>query len=121
MLAERPNLLVYAELSDNLYELKKQLGKAEWELDKVTAVNMKSAIKRKATGKETDVVKVIGEDQDDLRLIEDLRNKILNLKKEIGVTQGKLKVWEFTRDLYISDSYHQVRGTMKHFASGDED
>lgn len=106
MLANRPDLIEYAQLTDDLYEYKKKLGKAEWELDKICSINMKSAIRRKAIGKEIDVIKIIGEDQDDLLMIEDLKNKIFDLKKSIGTTTAKIKVWEYNKELYISDSYH---------------
>jgi len=119
-LAERPDIYQYAQWSDDWCSAKRELQVAEWELEKYSAICVREAIEKKETGKSksVDVAKIIGNDEEQLQKIDELRQDIVDLKDRVTRLQSKMRMWEHAKDLYQTDSYHVMRNQIRTF--GDE-
>lgn len=120
MWVERPDLEVYTGLCDKVADLKDKVLKLEHEHEKLIAHYLKEAMERGAKTRELDVVKVIGNTEKQEKELEKLIKEIFSTKKEILLTQGNINVWLASKDLYVTDSYHQIRGTGKFLAESGQ-
>lgn len=113
MLAERPDLDEYYSLSDDIVDYKYKLNKAERILSKLGALSIKEALLRGAKTREVDIIKIVGNNLEQENELDKLHNEIIELKRSVDSVQGKIYAWLSKKDLYIADSYHQVRGTFR--------
>ena len=109
MLPKRPDLDEYAELTDDLATYKDRLATKKNELDVFIAFCIREALKGGIKTKDIDYIKVIGRDDKDKEKIETLRREIRELDRLISSTFGKMETWRWSKELYISDAYHQIR------------
>lgn len=120
MLPERPNTDDYIKLCDHIADLKEDLQKAERQYEKQQAKYVFESMKKGAKTRELDCVKVLGNDAEQEKVLDDIFSIVVKLKKEINLTQGAINTWLARKDLYVSDNYHQIRGSSKWFASSSE-
>jgi nucleoid DNA-binding protein len=121
MYPERPNVNEYSRLMDRLADLKDDVAKLEYQLEKSIANNIRTALQRGAKTREVDCVKILGNSKQEERELDDLKQRIIETKKEINITQGRVYAWQASKDLYVTDSYHQVRGSIKKVAEIEDD
>ncbi len=119
MLADKPDVVEYGNLLDKAVDLRDDLTKLEYLLEKKIALCIKEAMANKAKTREIDVIKVVGNSVQDEEELGDLRNKIASRKHDIGHVYTKIRVWQARQETYRSDSYHQVRGSIP-FGSKEE-
>jgi len=120
MYPERPDIKEYARLLDKLADLKDDIAKLEWQLERTIAVNVRTALNKGAKTREVDCVKSLGNDAKEASQLDMLKQAIIDAKKNLNATQGKVYAWQAGKDLYVTDSYHQVRGTIKHYADEEQ-
>ena len=120
-LVDRPDILLYAQWSDEWVDTRGALQRAEWEIEKFVASCVREAItnKTRGTSKNVDVAKIIGNNVEQEQTICVLKEKIFALKDKMNSLQVKMKVWEHVKDLYQTDSYHTIRGSIKTFSEED--
>jgi hypothetical protein len=110
MYPERPNVEEFIKLIDTLADLQDDLNKMEYEYSKKVAVNVRSAINRGAKTRELDCVKVLGNSEEEQRILDGLQAQIFDRKKAIRILWGKIEAWKAQKELYRTDSYHQITG-----------
>jgi hypothetical protein len=120
MLPERPDTDEYTKLCDHIADLKEDLQKAERQYEKQQAKYVFDAMKRGAKTRELDCVKLLGNSSEEERLLDEIFSIIVKKKKEVNLTQSAINTWLARKDLYISDNYHQIRGSSKWFANSSE-
>jgi len=118
MLPERPDVEKFIKLVDNLADVQDELNKTEYQYSKKVANNVRSAIKRGAKTREIDCVKVLGNTEEEQKVLDGLMETIHDRKKAVRILWGKVEAWKASKDLYRVDSYHQV-GSRGFF--GDKD
>jgi DNA repair exonuclease SbcCD ATPase subunit len=121
-LVERPDMFLYAQWSDEWAETKNALQKIEWELERYVAACVREAIdnKVKGTAKSVDVAKIIGNTDEQEHQINELKQEVFTLKGKINKIQAKMRTWEAAKDLYQTDSYHTMRGSIKTFGESED-
>ncbi len=122
MLPERPDVEEYIKLVDTLADLQDDLNKMEYEYSKKVANNVRNAIRRGAKTRELDCVKVLGNSEEEEKVLDGLQTQIFDRKKAIRILWGKIEAWKAQKELYRTDSYHSVTGKPdKSFFSEDEE
>lgn len=113
MLPTRPDVNDYIELTNSLADAKTSLANLEWEFEKAKAHNIKTALTSDIGNKSraVDYVKIIGNTDKDENYLDGLMSRIINLKRDITMFYGKIEAWKSNKDLYRTDSYHQVTGS----------
>lgn len=111
MFPERPDVEKFIKLIDRLADLQDDLNKKEYTYSKLVAVNVRKAIQRGAKTRELDCVKVLGNDDVEKQVLDKLQQEIFDRKKDIRMVWGAIEAWKAEKDLYRTDSYHQVTGT----------
>jgi len=120
MIAERPDIEAYASYTNDLADVRYELARLEFELEKKVAMCLKEASQNGARVKELDFVKVVGNTNEDAVEIEKLHAAIRDCKKAIAILYGKIHVWEASKDIYRADSYSMVRGSDTYSPSSKE-
>jgi hypothetical protein len=110
MYPERPNVEEFIQLVDALADLQDDLNKYEYEYSKKVAVYIREAMKREAKTRELDCVKVLGNNEEEEKILDALQAQINDRKKAIRMLWGKIEAWKANKDLYRTDSYHQISG-----------
>ncbi len=121
MLPERPNLKAYANLLNEFADFKDSLARAEYAYDKAVAEGLRRALNNKAKTADLPCVKVLGNNDIEGQHLEGLKNEVLRLKALVNRKQGELHVWQAHKDLYTTDSYHTVRGSVQKLAENGEE
>ena len=116
MLVERPEINEYSMYLNTLADLKKDLAMLKFKLERTMAHAMKEAFTNNVKTKELDYIKVLGNSKEQEDIIADLKTEIIGLEKQINMTDGKIRVWVANKELYINDSFHQVRGSTRKIA-----
>jgi len=119
-LPTRPDVGDYIQLTSELADVKTDCSDLEYELEKFKAHNVKKAMDAGAKTRAIDYVKVIGNTPADEIYIDGMMKKINSKKREITILYGRIEGWKSNRDLYRTDSYHQVTGRMS-LADREED
>ncbi len=121
MYPERPNVEEFIELVDKLADVQDELNKMEYEYSKKVANNVRSAINRGAKTRELDCVKVLGNNEEEQKVLDGLQQQIFDRKKATRMLWGKIEAWKAQKELYRTDSYHQITGKPdKSFFSDEE-
>jgi hypothetical protein len=115
MLPERPSTEKFLRLVDELADIQDDLNKLEYRLKKITAQNVREAMNSGAKTREADLVKDLGNTKEQEREMDILNEQIFEKKKQVRVLWGRIEAWKAEKDLYRTDSYHQVGGR---FGSG---
>lgn len=110
MFTERPDVKDFIGLIDSLADIQDELNKTEYEYNKKVATNVRSALRRGAKTKELDCVKVLGNNDEEERVLDGLLVAINDRKKAVRILWGKIEAWKASKDLYRVDSYHQIGG-----------
>jgi hypothetical protein len=110
MYPERPNVEEFIKLVDNLADVQDELNKMEYEYSKKVANNVRSAIQRGAKTRELDCVKVLGNSEEEEKVLDGLQQQIFDRKKAIRILWGKIEAWKAQKELYRTDSYHTITG-----------
>jgi len=110
MYPERPNVENFIKYVDQLADLQDDLNKLEYVYSKTVATNVRNAIKRGAKTRELDCVKVLGNNEEEQKKLDSLMEQIHERKKAIRILWGKVEAWKANKELYRTDSYHQVTG-----------
>lgn len=110
-LPTRPNMDEYIQFVDQLADKKAEYSRKEYLFAKTTAHNIKKAKLSGAKTRDIDFVKVIGNNTKEEEFLDALKEEMVELQREITVLYGKMEAWKSNRDLYRSDSYHQVTGS----------
>lgn len=111
-LPTRPNVDEFISLINKLADVKTDLATFEWEFEKSKAHNIKEALTSNISNKSraVDYVKVIGNNDKEERYLDGLMSRIITKKKDITMLYGRVEAWKANKELYRSDSYHQVTG-----------
>jgi len=121
MFPVRPDIEEFIKLVDNLADIQDELNKMEYEYSKRVANNIRSAINRGAKTRELDCVKVLGNTEEEQKVLDGLMNSIHDRKKAVRMLWGKVEAWKAKKELYRTDSYHQGTGRPdKSFFSEDD-
>lgn len=121
MLPERPDVEEFIKIVDDLADIQDELNKMEYQYSKKVATNVRSAITRGAKTRELDCVKVLGNNEEEQKLLDALMESIQDRKKAVRMLWGKVEAWKAKKELYRTDSYHQITGKPdKSFFSEDE-
>jgi len=112
-LPTRPDIDDYVKLTNELADVKTDLANLEWEFEKAKAHNVKDALSSDISNKSraVDYVKVIGNSDKDEKYLDGLMSRIISKKREITILYGKIEAWKSNKELYRTDSYHQVTGS----------
>lgn len=119
MYPERPNVEEFIQLVDNMADLQDDLNKFEYAYAKKVATFMRAALQRGAKTRELDCVKVLGNDAAEEKELDTLTDQINDRKKAIRMLWGKIEAWKANKDLYRTDSYHQISG-KGYFSENEE-
>lgn len=121
MLPERPNVEEFIKLVDALADIQDELNKMEYEYSKKVAINVRNAINRGAKTRELDCVKVLGNTEEEEKVLDGLQQQMFDRKKAVRILWGKIEAWKSQKELYRTDSYHTVTGKPdKSFFSEEE-
>lgn len=121
MLPERPNVEEFIRTIDELADIQDELNKMEYQYSKLVATNVRSAISRGAKTRELDCVKVLGNNDEEQKALDALQEQIQDRKKATRMLWGKIEAWKAQKELYRTDSYHQITGKPdKSFFSEEE-
>jgi len=121
MLPERPDVEEFIKLVDKLADVQDELNRLEYGYSKMVANNIRSAINRGAKTRELDCVKVLGNTDEEQRVMDGLMEQIHDRKKVVRMLWGKIEAWKAKKELYRTDSYHQITGRPdKSFFSEEE-
>ncbi|MDD2731244.1 MAG: hypothetical protein PHW33_03940 [Candidatus Portnoybacteria bacterium] len=110
MYPERPSVEEFIKLVDNLADVQDELNKMEYEYSKKVANNVRSAIHRGAKTRELDCVKVLGNSEEEEKVLDGLQQQIFDRKKATRILWGKIEAWKAQKELYRTDSYHTITG-----------
>lgn len=110
MLPERPDIKEFIKLVDNLADIQDELNKMEYQHSKKIATNVRSAISRGAKTRELDCVKILGNTDEERKVLDGLMESIYDRKKAVRMLWGKIEAWKAKKELYRTDSYHQITG-----------
>jgi uncharacterized membrane-anchored protein YjiN (DUF445 family) len=121
MYPERPDINEFIGIVDTLADLQDDLNKLEYIYEKKVATNIRNAIKRGAKSREIDCVKVLGNDEEEEKALDELKSQIYDRKKAVRILWGKIEAWKANKDLYRTDSYHQITGGKGVFTAEEED
>ncbi len=122
MYPERPNVEEFIQIVDQLADIQDELNKMEYEYSKKVANNIRTAIRRGAKTRELDVVKVLGNSEEEEKVLDGLQQQIFDRKKATRMLWGKIEAWKAKKELYRTDSYHTVGGRPdKSFFSEDNE
>ena len=110
MLPERPDVEEFIRTVDELADIQDELNKMEYQYSKKVATNVRSAIARGAKTKELDCVKVLGNNEEEQKALDALQEQIQDRKKATRMLWGKIEAWKAQKELYRTDSYHQITG-----------
>jgi hypothetical protein len=117
----RPDIDKFIVLINELADKKSQLANSEYEYEKDKAHNIKRAMDDKAKTRAIDYVKVIGITEEDEKRLDGLKKHIINLNREITILYGKIEAWKAEKEIYRTDSFHQVTGRGTPFVLGEGD
>jgi len=121
MFPERPDVEEFIKIVDNLADIQDELNKMEYEYSKKVATNVRTAINRGAKTRELDCVKVLGNTEEEQKVMDALMEQIHDRKKAVRMLWGKIEAWKAKKELYRTDSYHQVTGKPDKSFFGEED
>jgi len=110
MLPERPDVEEFIKIVDSLADVQDELNKMEYEYSKKVATNIRNAIARGAKTRELDCVKVLGNSEEERKVLDALQDQIQDRKKAVRMLWGKIEAWKAKKELYRTDSYHQITG-----------
>lgn len=110
MWTEKPDLEEFIRLVDALADVQDELNRMEYEHSKKVATNVRTAIRRGAKTRELDCVKVLGNTDEEHKILDALMDQIHDRKKAVRMMWGKIEAWKSQKELYRTDSYHQVTG-----------
>lgn len=111
-LPTRPDIEEFISLTNKLADAKTELSALEWEFEKSKAHNIKNALSSGVSNKSraVDYAKVIGNCDADEQYLDGLVSRMIDKKRDITILYGRVEAWKSNKDLYRSDSYHQVGG-----------
>lgn len=111
-LPTRPDIDEFISLINKLADAKTDLATFEWEFEKSKAHNIKEALASSISNKSraVDYVKVIGNNDKEEKYLDGLMSRIISKKRDITMLYGRVEAWKANKELYRSDSYHQVTG-----------
>lgn len=114
MIPTRPDINEFIDLTNQLADAKTDLANLEWEFEKARAQNVKEALSSDISNKSraVDYVKIIGNNEKQGIYLDGLMSRIINRKRDVTILYGKLQAWEAAKDIYRSDSYHTIRGSL---------
>lgn len=121
MFPERPNVEEYIKLVDSLADVQDDLNKLEYQYSKKVANNVRSAIGRGAKTRELDCVKVLGNNEEEHKGLDALMESIHDRKKAVRMLWGKIEAWKAQKELFRTDSYHQITGKPIKSLFGEEE
>lgn len=123
MIPTRPNVDEFIKLTDKLADAKTELATLEWEFEKAKASNIKQALSSGISNKSraVDYVKVIGNDDKQAKYLDGLMQRIISKRRDITIIYGELEAWKSNKELYRTDSYHQVTGSRGSFLGADDE
>ena len=109
-LPTRPDINEFIDFTNQLADVKTNLANLEWELEKAKAHNIKDALDSdiKNKSRAVDYVKVIGNDDKQGGYLDGLTSRMISKKRDIMIMYGKIEAWKSNKELYRTDSYHQV-------------
>jgi len=112
MIPTRPDIDEFNKLINELADTKTDLANLEYEFEKAKAHNVKDALSSDISNKSraVDYVKVIGNSEKDEQYLDGLMSRIISKRREITILYGKIEAWKSNKELYRTDSYHQVTG-----------
>lgn len=112
-LPTRPDIEEFIKLTNSLADAKTNLANLEWEFEKAKAHNIKDALLSGVSNKSraVDYAKVIGNSDKDEKYLDGLMNRIISTKREITILYGRIEAWKANKEIYRTDSYHQVTGS----------
>lgn len=110
MIPTRPDIDEFLDLTDKLADAKTELAQFEWEFEKAKAQYVKQALSSDISNKSraVDYVKVIGNDDKQGGYLDGLTSRMISKKRDIMIMYGKIEAWKSNKELYRTDSYHQV-------------
>lgn len=112
-LPTRPDVNDFIDLTNQLADAKTTLSELEWEFEKAKAQYIKETLSSNVPNKSraVDYAKVIGNDEKQGKYLDGLMSRIRDVKRTITILYGKIEAWKSNKDLYRTDSYHQVTGS----------
>lgn len=110
MFPERPDVEEFIKLVDSLADAQDELNKMEYQYSKKIATNVHSAIGRGAKTRELDCVKVLGNNEEEQKALDALMEQIHDRKKTVRMLWGKIEAWKAQKELFRTDSFHQITG-----------
>jgi hypothetical protein len=120
MLPERPELEDLLHYSDEYANAKYEEQVAEYECDVFVARCMRIAATSGAKSREIDIVKYIGNTEEDALKINELKMRMIEARKKANISYGKTEAWKAQKDLYRTDSYNMVGGMPNGSFFGDK-
>jgi hypothetical protein len=105
----RPDLDDYAKLLEKLTDVKHRLKVAEDQKEIFAAKCLRKAKELKVKTRDYDYVKIIGNDEDDEKMMIEFRKVIADLSKQLGQLYNQQRIWEAHKDLYKAETYLETR------------
>jgi len=100
----------FIALTNTLADQKAKCTELEYAFEKAKAHYIKTAMDSKAKTRAIDYVKVIGNTAKDEEYLDGMKRQIIELNRQITISYGKIEAWKSNKDLYRTDSYHQITG-----------
>jgi len=110
-MVNKPSIEEYSDILNRYTNIRARLRISEIKYNEYVAQCIKAAVMRHAKTKEFDYVKIVGNTEDDERILKEFRREIAEINKELDKIQGELKVWEAKKDIFKSDSFWESRST----------
>ena len=108
---ERPDINEFVKTVNDLADVQDDLNKKEYEYKKLVANCKRDAMKSGAKTREVENVEFLGNNKAEEAKLDALMLSIFDRKKAVRILWGKLEAWKSQRDLYRTDSYHEVTGS----------
>ena len=121
MLPERPDVEEFIRTVDKIADTQDELNRMEYIYDKKVAANVRSALGRGAKTRELDCVKVLGNNEEEQKILDSTMESIYDRKKAVRMLWGKIEAWKAKKELYRTDSYHQITGKPDKSFFSEED
>jgi hypothetical protein len=119
MRIERPNIDEFVKMVNDLADVQDDLNKKEYEYKKLVANCKRDALASGAKTREVENVEFLGNNKEEEAKLDKLMLTIFDRKKAVRILWGKLEAWKSQRDLYRTDSYHEVTGSRPLGKSSD--
>lgn len=109
---------------NDLADLQDDLNKLEYQYKKMVATYKRDAMKLGAKTREIECVEYLGNSEEEERKLSTLMGSIFDRRRAVRILWGKVEAWKAQKDIWRSDSFHQITGrgapSENFFGSEDE-